>query len=756
MAVPNPQAVGGQVWGRIIGDLGQQADLNGALAQKAPLQALDLKTSKVDFDTFVLQVQQQNAGLGIVHRIVNDADYTLTYEDLNAKITYILMNAVQPRTVRYPTQAVVSHPLLKELVVVWYGSGAVSVTALAGVQLLSKAQDTSTVTLAGRGSIVRLSPIAIDVISVTGDIVPGSGPTVQVPGIVTGSAVKGSLLTFTPSVCSPDGTRARQWLREHRTTGALTNVGAGALTYTTVDDDEDNYVWVRETITDTAGRFVVASSNKITIVPAGITYPQNSTLPSILPTSSAVAGGDVYVDAGDWTNSPTSFDFQKYVEDVLTGAVVNQASRVLTYTSDPSEGGKRLRFTVIAKNANGFDPVAKSTGDWALAQSIPLWVNTPLITVQGGGAPVYGCTLVCSDGVTTPITALRERQWEFLDVSNPQWYGPVLPIATGATYTTTADDIGSRMSCRVRPRNGNVYGDEVIALGPVIEATAPPPPPPPEPPPASVAGCRIPTGSLLPSGPITVSADDTTISGRLFSAANATHITILPGVIGTKIYDCELTGATNSAIVNQGTDTSVQFCDIYGNARGVLTHTATGALIEYNDCWDFSTGSQFEGHAIETIYSAGPTTIRYNRITGTNYKSDALSTFQSSNVSLTHNYFNVQIDEPSGAAFTMGDALTQSLPGSNNYVAFNTVLQTGGVPAGVFGSNGNTVLEFNCFSAGIQAYDYNGNNFIGVIIRQNVINMTVSYIPMPASAYGGTAAWSTNIDSTDCNLVPTP
>ncbi len=131
-----------------------------------------------------------------------------------------------------------------------------------------------------------------------------------------------------------------------------------------------------------------------------------------------------------------------------------------------------------------------------------------------------------------------------------------------------------------------------------------------------------------------------------------------------------------------------------------------------------------------------------------------MSNFQSSNITFTDNEFDVQIDEPSSAAFTIGDALDQSSPGSNNYVARNTVLQSGGVPAGVFGSNGNTVLEFNCFTAGIQAYNYNGNNFVGVVVRKNVINMGASYTPMPASAYGGDAAWASNIDGTNCALVP--
>jgi hypothetical protein len=69
--------------------------------------------------------------------------------------------------------------------------------------------------------------------------------------------------------------------------------------------------------------------------------------------------------------------------------------------------------------------------------------------------------------------------------------------------------------------------------------------------------------------------------------------------------------------------------------------------------------------------------------------------------------------------FTIGDSV-DGLPGHDNYVADNVVSQTGGVPPGVFGSTGNTLLERNCLPTGIQAYAYNGP-FDGVTIQYNLI-----------------------------------
>jgi hypothetical protein len=140
-------------------------------------------------------------------------------------------------------------------------------------------------------------------------------------------------------------------------------------------------------------------------------------------------------------------------------------------------------------------------------------------------------------------------------------------------------------------------------------------------------------------------------------------------------------------------------------------------------------------------------TVDANVITG-QWPSDVISMYESSNMRVTNNNLDVSIREPSGAGFTMGDSTTGN-PGSNNYVARNTVKQSGGVPAGVFGSKGSTVLEFNCLMSGIQAYNYSGT-FVGVTVRNNVINVGASFVPDPSVVSG----WSTNINSTNCALVP--
>jgi hypothetical protein len=171
------------------------------------------------------------------------------------------------------------------------------------------------------------------------------------------------------------------------------------------------------------------------------------------------------------------------------------------------------------------------------------------------------------------------------------------------------------------------------------------------------------------------------------------------------------------------------------------TH-ATSVNTVNNTIRDIPAASGEYRHAIEYSWMNGGT-VQGNLMIGT-FPNDVMSGYESSNLRFLDNRFDVSVLEPTGAAFTIGDS-TSGQPGSNNYVAGNIVYQRGGVPAGVFGSNGNTVLERNCLTAGIQAYNYSGV-FVGVTVRNNVINMAASFVPEPSSIVG----WSSNINSTNC------
>ncbi|MFM9886794.1 MAG: hypothetical protein ACKVQT_27510 [Burkholderiales bacterium] len=219
------------------------------------------------------------------------------------------------------------------------------------------------------------------------------------------------------------------------------------------------------------------------------------------------------------------------------------------------------------------------------------------------------------------------------------------------------------------------------------------------------------------------------------------------GATMVTVRDSDIGPCGGSAnIVVEGAGATVEHSYIHHGNRGVLAHRTNGTVTQMNR-FDTFYGPAFNGTAIEYDYMNGGE-IDGNVVRGKDYASDAVSVFESSNIRLTNNDIDVGIAEPSAAGFTMGDS-TSGNPGANSYVAGNVVRQTGGVPAGVFGSSGNTVLEKNCLTGGIQAYNYAGV-FVGVTVRSNVINMAASFVPDRSTING----WSTNIDSTNCALVP--
>lgn len=261
--------------------------------------------------------------------------------------------------------------------------------------------------------------------------------------------------------------------------------------------------------------------------------------------------------------------------------------------------------------------------------------------------------------------------------------------------------------------------------------------------PPSGVGPRIST--FVASGPIIASAGQI-ITGVRVSNPNGPCIEVPTSANGVTIRDSEIGPCGGEANVYlQGANALVEHNRVFGGNRGVLGDRAHGIAVLRNEVQDFA-GDHPQGKAIEADYTNGGR-IEGNRVRGREYRSDVVSIFESSGMRVIDNDIDVHIAEPTSAGFTMGDG-TGGDPGRNNYVSGNIVRQTGGVPAGVFGSAGNTVLEGNCLTAGIQAYNYSGQ-FVGVTVRNNVINLGNSFVP-DASVISG---WDTNINSTDCALL---
>jgi hypothetical protein len=210
----------------------------------------------------------------------------------------------------------------------------------------------------------------------------------------------------------------------------------------------------------------------------------------------------------------------------------------------------------------------------------------------------------------------------------------------------------------------------------------------------------------------------TTYSGLRISNPNGPCIT-LNGQSNVVITDSDIgpCGGEAAISVNGGSSVTIEHSYIHHSGRGVLAQNASNVVTRLNAFSDIN-GSFPQGTAIEYDYMDGGGSIDSNCIQGT-FGSDVISGFQSSNLQILNNEIHANIVEPSAAGFTIGDSI-DGQPGHDNYVAYNEVHQTGGVPPGVFGSSGNTLLEYNCLPTGIQAYQYNGP-FVGVTVQHNVI-----------------------------------
>jgi len=286
-------------------------------------------------------------------------------------------------------------------------------------------------------------------------------------------------------------------------------------------------------------------------------------------------------------------------------------------------------------------------------------------------------------------------------------------------------------------------------------APAPAPAPTPAPTPSGTAiGPRVAT--FTASGPITATSGQV-ISGVRIQNPNGACIVIPAGVTGVVVRDSDIGPCRgNGNVIVNGSGATIEHNLIRDGGRGVYMHNTTGGTIRRNKFQGTHSGiscghsnPDFCSHILE-FADVTNTTVDGNEVRGTT-NNDAISMWQTSGMKLINNDIDVTVTHIHGAAFTMGDSLSGK-PGRDNYIAGNIVRQrsqAGGARAGIFGSEGNTVLERNCFVNGMTVMNYSGV-FNGITIRNNVINMRESVLIDTALVSG----WSTNIDSSDCSLVP--
>jgi len=433
---------------------------------------------------------------------------------------------------------------------------------------------------------------------------------------------------------------------------------------------------------------------------------------------------------------------------------------VASAVSGHATAANNVRVKTFRKVDSGSEPASYAiTFSASAAGAATLWRIRGAVSVSGsstntgtGGNPLTATGFTPNNAANLVILSAAQKSVGGISWSQITGW-TLLDVFDVGSAPCSFSSQWSELSTATAIQNVTIPSDGVADEGWVAAlvtfsagqgSTAPPPPPPPPPPPTVTAGPRV--GSFTTSSPITVQSGQTVSALRITTTGDTACIIIPPGASGWLIEDCDLDNGSGTAnvIECQGSNGTIQYNNTKNGGRGILCYGAANVDVFANAAEGFERTGGGLGSALEMDYCTGVTAEK-NSVAGSNYGSDAVSFFQSSFSRLVGNTINVDIANPYGAAFTMGDMIPISEggsgdPGHDNYVAGNDVRQTRGVPCGVFGSSGNTVLEHNLFANGIQAYNYSGV-FIGVNVRYNAIGPG-SFIP-DASLLG--PLWGTNV-----------
>jgi hypothetical protein len=202
--------------------------------------------------------------------------------------------------------------------------------------------------------------------------------------------------------------------------------------------------------------------------------PVNTQEPSI--TGTARVGETLRGDRGDWQNAQ-EFSIRWMRCDPSGGAPdasdcspISGASDS-TYRVRPADSGFRIRFRVIASNADGSTTAASNptarVQPAAGGGAVPRNTARPTIT----GDPQVGESLTATEGTWTGSPTSFAFQWQRCDL-DAIVCGDV-PGATGRSYGVRAADVGFRVRVEVTARNASGSGVAVSAPSGIVVPRTP-------------------------------------------------------------------------------------------------------------------------------------------------------------------------------------------------------------------------------------------------------------------------------------------
>jgi len=307
-----------------------------------------------------------------------------------------------------------------------------------------------------------------------------AAPVNTSPPTISGNAVKGSTLAATTGAWTGSGiTFSFQWLRCDTAGANCTAVsGATGQTYVLGSSDVGKTIRIQVTATNSDGTSAALSNQTSVVVETSA--PVNTKEPTI--SGNAVQGQKLTTSNGDWTGSPTDYDYQwtrcpsnggnsdASNCDEIGGANSND------YTLGSSEVGKTIRVKVKAQNAAGNTTAASNATAVVTASSstagAPVNKTEPVIS----GTAQSGKTLSATSGSWTGAQPISYTyQWTRCGSNGGKGDASDCPAVSGATkstYLLTSGDVGKRIRVKVTAKNSK--GQKTAASNPtgVVQSPA--------------------------------------------------------------------------------------------------------------------------------------------------------------------------------------------------------------------------------------------------------------------------------------------
>jgi hypothetical protein len=278
---------------------------------------------------------------------------------------------------------------------------------------------------------------------------------------ISGTPRVGSQLSCTPGTWEGNPSSFTYvWDRAPRSTASANDPawvpinGASGTTYTVQAADASSRVRCRVGAVNGFG----SGESKSDSLRADVDVPANTRAPTVVGLS--VTGQILTCDPGDWTNgADLSY---RWLRDgsVMSGETGTTYQTINSIAGDLDD---RISCEVTGSNDVGSGGAARSNALHVVSDP-PTNFIAPNLTVSGSNTRPVGRVATCNPGSWTK----DDRAYRFAWDRN----GSEIPGVTGGTYTTTPNDLGVDLRCRVA--NSNAAGSSGFATSNSVKLALPP------------------------------------------------------------------------------------------------------------------------------------------------------------------------------------------------------------------------------------------------------------------------------------------